>query len=64
MATDDLRSRFLKAYSGLPLSLRKEIILVLDEKGPITWEVAYVEVENKTDLGNLILQKLAELNFI
>lgn len=58
------REDFLKVYSNLPLNLRKEVILVLKEKGPITWEVAYIEIENKTKLGNIILKKLKELKII
>lgn len=58
------RERFLKLYSNLPINLRKDIILVLDEKGPISWDVAYLEVENKTKLGEKILKKLDELKII
>jgi len=58
------REEFLKVYTNLPLNLRKEAILVLDEKGPISWEVAYLEVENKTKLGDIILKKLAEMEII
>lgn len=58
------RERFLKLYSNLPINLRKDIILVLDEKGPISWDVAYLEVENKTKLGEQILKKLDELKII
>lgn len=58
------REHFLKTYSNIPLNLRTEIILVLDDKGPITWEVAYWEVENKTKLAEKILKKLTELKII
>lgn len=58
------REKFLKLYSNLPINLRKEVILVLEEKGPITWEVAYLELENKTKLGDVILKKLSELEII
>jgi hypothetical protein len=56
--------KFLKVYANLPISLRNEIVLVLPEKGPLTWNVAYIEVENKTKLGELILQKLDDLKII
>lgn len=59
-----LKERFLKIYSNLPLGTRKEIVLVLDGQGPITWEVAYSEVSNDTKLGQLILEKLNSLKFI
>ena len=58
------REKFLKLYSNLPINLRKEVILVLDDQGPISWEVAYLEIENKTKLGEKILKKLAQLEII
>ncbi len=64
MMAEGERERFLKAYSNLPLNLRKEIILVLDDRGPITWDVAYIEVTNKTPVGETILKKLSELKII
>lgn len=59
----ELRERFLKTYSDLPLSLRKEIILVIN-KEPITWNAAYVEVFNNTAKSKEILEKLKELGII
>lgn len=64
MEQPDPRQRFLKLYSSLPIPLRKEVILVIEKTGPITWEVAYLEVENKTQLGQAILTKLEELKLI
>jgi hypothetical protein len=58
------REDFLRAYSNLPLSARREIILVLREDGPITWEVAYLEVKNTTPTGEKILEQLHELKII
>lgn len=66
------RERFLRIYANLPLSVRKEIILALEEKGeggiiikqPITWEVAYLEVKNNTPKSEKILEKLEELKII
>ena len=60
----DKRESFLRAYSNLPLSSRKEIISVLKEEGPITWEVAYLEVKNNTPKSEKILTQLRELNII
>ncbi len=58
-----LRERFLKIYADIPLNLRKEIIIVLD-KEPLTWNVAYVEVFNKTIRSSQILKKLREMRII
>jgi len=58
-----LRERFLKIYADIPLSLRKEIILVLENE-PISWNVAFVEVTNKTHKSTIILKKLNKLRII
>lgn len=55
--------RFIKVYSNLPINLRNEIILVVDDQ-PLTWNVAYMEIKNNTTLGKIILQKLLELEII
>ena len=55
--------RFFKVYSNLPLNIRKEVILLIEGK-PITWNVAYNEINNNTNLGNIILQKLIDLGVI
>lgn len=60
----DKKTRFLEIYSNLPIKLRDEIVLVLSDKGPISWNVAYVEVKNDTKLGKEILTKLEELKII
>jgi len=55
--------KFMKTYSNLPLNLRKDIVIVID-KEPITWNVAYLEIDQKTKKGKKILKKLEELNII
>jgi len=55
--------RFMRVYSDLPLKLRKEIVMVIDEE-PITWNAAYIEVKNGTEKGKKILEKLASLGII
>ncbi len=59
----EARERFLKIYADLPLSLRKEIILILD-KEPLTWNVAYIEVLHHTKKAQEILTKLEALEII
>ncbi len=58
------KERFLKVYSNLPLNLRDEIVLVLPGRGPVTWNVAYLEINNDTQLGKEILEKLVELKIV
>lgn len=60
---NELRERFLKIYADIPLNIRKEIILVIDEE-PITWNVAYIEIYNKTKKSVIILKKLNALEII
>ncbi len=59
-----LKERFLKIYSSLPINLRDEIILVLPERGPITWNIVYLEVKQNTKLSEEILKRLDELGII
>ncbi len=59
----NLRDRFLKIYADIPLNPRKEIVLVID-KEPITWNVAYVEISSKTEKSKQILKMLEELRII
>ena len=48
----------------MKVNLREEIILVIPEKGPITWDVAFIEVDNDTELSKIILEKLEKLQII
>lgn len=61
-----MRDKFFKFYANLPINLRREIVLDLGEKlgGPITWEVAYREINADTKLGKIIFDKLIQLKFV
>lgn len=59
----DLKQRFYKAYNNLPLGLRGEVILVVNNES-ITWKVARLEIDNDTPLSKEILEKLGALGFI
>ena len=70
---NELRERFLKAYANIPISLRDQLILLLDQKFkalgkevkvPLTWHVAFLEVKENSDLSQKILQELATLDLI
>ena len=58
------KEKFLKVYANLPMNLRNDIILVINGKGPITWNVAYIEIQNNTKLGEIIFKKLVQLKII
>ncbi|MDP2860668.1 MAG: hypothetical protein Q8N98_03040 [bacterium] len=64
MPENNREERFLKTYVNLPIGLRGDIVYVLPEKGPITWNAVYLEVSNNTELGKTILEKLDELKII
>jgi len=59
----DRKERFLKVYVNLPINLREEVVMVVNEV-PISWNVAYLEVKNNTVLGATILEKLDALKVI
>ncbi len=64
------KGRFLKVYQNLPLNERKNIILIIEngrekpEKKPISWDITYLEIDQETEIGEMILNKLINLNLI
>ncbi|MDP3956057.1 MAG: hypothetical protein Q8Q18_02325 [bacterium] len=58
-----LRQRFLRSYANLPVSSRQEVIAVIEE-GPITWQAAYLEIDNDTKRGKEILAQIDRLNIL
>ena len=61
---EEERIRFMKIFNDLPEKVRSEdIVVVIDEK-PYTWNVAFIEVKNRTDLGKEILKKLKSLEIL
>jgi hypothetical protein len=58
------KEKFIKIYANLPIGIRQEIVLVLDDNRPITWDVAYNEVNANTSLSSVILEKLIKLEII
>ena len=57
------KERFIEVYSNIPLGVRREIILVVDNK-PITWNAAYIEVSEDSKLGKEILKKFENLGIL
>lgn len=65
------KQRFLEVYKNLPLTERKNTILLLEdkiknklEKKPISWDIAFLEIDQETKTGEIILNKLIKLNLI
>jgi len=61
------REQFFKTYANIPLALRDEIILVVDNNGthePITWNVAYIEIKGGGEKAEDILNGLTVLELI
>ncbi len=56
-------SRFHTVYANIPAKLRGEIIAVVDGE-PYTWNAAYLEMSNDTDLGKKIFAKLIETDIV
>lgn len=56
----NLKTKFLQVYANLPLNQRNEIIVVVDDE-PLTWHSARIEVENDTEKGKNILEKLVKM---
>lgn len=54
---------FFKVYSSLPLEERKLTVVILD-KEPISWNLAYHEIKNNTNRGQKILKILKDLDII
>jgi len=59
----ELRVKFLKIYANIPEDLRKDILVVV-EKSPYTWNTAYIEVKEDSELGKKILKILKEVEII
>jgi hypothetical protein len=59
----DLKTRFLRTYANLPLGVRNEIAVVVDNES-ISWNALKIEVENSTLIGKKALEILDRLNFL
>lgn len=59
----DKRAKFLKIYANLPLNERDRVIVIIDGQ-PLTWNAAWLEVDNNTIKGKEILEKLTLLKIL
>lgn len=58
------RDKFMRIFANIPEKIRGEDIIVIIDDKPYTWNAAYFEVKNDTDLGKKIIKKLEELKII
>lgn len=55
--------KFLKVYANLPEPEREQIIAIVDNK-TYSWNVAYMEISNNTELGKKILNNIKALGIL
>lgn len=60
---DEKKTKFYQSYANLPLELRSEICIVIDNE-PITWNIAKLEIDGNTTKGMQIIQKLFDLSIL
>lgn len=59
----DYKTKFLKVYANIPLNLRSEIVVVIDNQ-PLSWNAAKIEIENDSQIGKQILEKLVKMQLL
>ncbi|MEK7586363.1 MAG: hypothetical protein AAB453_00655 [Patescibacteria group bacterium] len=59
-----LNEKFFRVYANLPIGLRDQIVTVLPEVGPMSWNAVYIEVSNNTKIGKTIIERLIALKII
>lgn len=57
------KAKFLKVYANLPEPERHQVIVIIEGK-TYSWNVAYNEITNDTELGKKILRKMEALEVI
>ena len=61
---EEERIKFEKIFSNLPEKVRNEDIIIVISDKPYTWNAAYLEIKNKSELGDRILKKLKNMRII
>ncbi len=62
--SDEDISRFKKIFANLPEKIRNEDIIFVLNKKPYTWNAVFLEVDQDTNLGRIMLKKLKDLKII
>ena len=60
---DELGSRFYKTFANLPLGVRDEIVLVINNQA-MTWNVIKLEVDIGSNLSKEALKLMNELRLL
>ncbi len=60
---EQLKAKFLKLFANVPLQLRQEIIVVVDDES-LSWSVASVEIKKDTKKAFIILEHLKKIGLI
>lgn len=58
------KAQFNKTYANIPLGLRDEIVVILENHIPLSWNAAKIEIDNDTDKVDEILDKLSKLGLL
>ncbi len=56
--------KFLRKYSNIPIPIRKSEIIALVDDEPMTFNVIYLEVQNKTKIGYLAIEQLKKIGVL
>ena len=59
----DKKAKFISIFANVPEDLRKDILVVIDKK-PYTWDTAFLEINDNTDIGKKILKTLEEMEIL
>ena len=59
-----LKAKFLQLIASVPKPLRNEIIAVIDDDPPYSWNSAYGEIMSDTPTGKKILKKLKAIKVL
>ena len=57
------KEKFLKVYANLPEPEKYQIIAIVDNK-TYSWNIAYIEISDDTELGKKILKKIEDLGIL
>ena len=57
------KEKFLNTFANLPEPEREQVIAIIDNK-TYSWNIAFNEISNDTELGKKILKKLENMGLL